>query len=61
MSRQARPASPASTSLSKQFAKNDSWMMQRPPKFRPATIDDANVLAELINYAGEGMPVEPNG
>jgi ribosomal protein S18 acetylase RimI-like enzyme len=25
--------------------------------FRPATIDDANVLAELINYAGEGMPL----
>src|SRR5512144_388963 len=32
-------------------------MMQRTPTFRPATIDDANVLAELINYAGEGMPL----
>jgi|RifCSP13_1_1023834.scaffolds.fasta_scaffold159932_1 hypothetical protein len=32
-------------------------MMQRNPIFRPATIDDANVLAELINYAGEGMPL----
>jgi ribosomal protein S18 acetylase RimI-like enzyme len=32
-------------------------MMQRTPMFRPATIDDANVLAELINYAGEGMPL----
>jgi hypothetical protein len=27
--------------------------MQRNPIFRPAIIDDANVLAELINYAGE--------
>jgi len=25
--------------------------------FRPATIDDAAVLAELVNYAGEGMPL----
>jgi len=25
--------------------------------FRPATIDDATVLAELVNYAGEGMPL----
>jgi ribosomal protein S18 acetylase RimI-like enzyme len=32
-------------------------MMRRTPMFRPATIDDANVLAELINYAGEGMPL----
>jgi ribosomal protein S18 acetylase RimI-like enzyme len=31
--------------------------MQRNTIFRPATIDDANVLAELINYAGEGMPL----
>jgi ribosomal protein S18 acetylase RimI-like enzyme len=31
--------------------------MQRNTVFRPATIDDANVLAELINYAGEGMPL----
>jgi hypothetical protein len=25
--------------------------------FRPAIIDDATVLAELVNYAGEGMPL----
>jgi len=31
--------------------------MQRNTIFRPATIDDANVLTELINYAGEGMPL----
>jgi ribosomal protein S18 acetylase RimI-like enzyme len=31
--------------------------MQRNTVFRPATIGDANVLAELINYAGEGMPL----
>ena len=24
---------------------------------RPATIDDATVLAELVNRAGEGMPL----
>ncbi len=30
--------------------------MSRDHKFRPATIDDARVLAELVNYAGEGMP-----
>ena len=28
-----------------------------PPKLRPATIDDATVLAELVNHAGEGMPL----
>jgi hypothetical protein len=27
------------------------------PPFRRATIDDAPVLAELVNYAGEGMPL----
>jgi ribosomal protein S18 acetylase RimI-like enzyme len=27
------------------------------PPFRRATIDDAAVLAELVNYAGEGMPL----
>lgn len=32
-------------------------MIQRNPIFRPATVEDANVLAELINYAGEGMPL----
>jgi ribosomal protein S18 acetylase RimI-like enzyme len=25
--------------------------------FRPATVDDAPVLAELVNYAGEGLPL----
>ncbi len=25
--------------------------------FRPARIDDAAVLAELVNYAGEGLPL----
>ena len=30
--------------------------MLRPP-FRPATPADAAVLAELVNYAGEGMPL----
>jgi ribosomal protein S18 acetylase RimI-like enzyme len=32
-------------------------MMQRNWTFRPATVDDAGVLAELINYAGEGLPL----
>jgi ribosomal protein S18 acetylase RimI-like enzyme len=32
-------------------------MKQPNPTFRPATIDDATVLAELVNYAGEGMPL----
>jgi ribosomal protein S18 acetylase RimI-like enzyme len=31
--------------------------MQRNRTFRPATVDDAGVLAELINYAGEGLPL----
>jgi hypothetical protein len=31
--------------------------MQSNWPFRPANIDDAGVLAELVNYAGEGMPV----
>ncbi len=31
--------------------------MQRDRAFRPANIDDAGVLAELVNYAGEGMPL----
>lgn len=26
------------------------------PPFRPATIADAPILAELVNYAGEGLP-----
>lgn len=28
-----------------------------PPKLRPATINDATLLAELVNHAGEGMPL----
>jgi ribosomal protein S18 acetylase RimI-like enzyme len=32
-------------------------VMQRNQIFRAATTDDANVLAELINYAGEGLPL----
>jgi ribosomal protein S18 acetylase RimI-like enzyme len=32
-------------------------MRQPNPTFRPATSDDAIVLAELVNYAGEGMPL----
>ena len=31
--------------------------MQGNRTLRPATVDDAMVLAELINYAGEGMPL----
>jgi ribosomal protein S18 acetylase RimI-like enzyme len=31
--------------------------MMQPTVVRPATIDDATVLAELVNYAGEGMPL----
>jgi ribosomal protein S18 acetylase RimI-like enzyme len=27
------------------------------PQFRPARIDDAAILAELVNYAGEGLPL----
>ncbi len=30
-------------------------MPEASEKFRPATIDDAPVLAELVNYASEGM------
>jgi len=32
-------------------------MKEPNPTFRPATIDDVTVLAELVNYAGEGMPL----
>ena len=31
--------------------------MQNNRSFRPAKVDDAAVLAELVNYAGEGMPL----
>ena len=37
-----------------------SWpprMPIAPPILRPATIDDATVLAELVNHAGDGMPL----
>ena len=37
-----------------------SWpprMPIAPPTLRPATIDDATVLAELVNHAGDGMPL----
>jgi len=32
-------------------------MMQGNHVFRPATKNDASVLAELVNYAGEGLPL----
>lgn len=32
-------------------------MIQLRPPFRPAAIDDAPVLAELVNDAGEGLPL----
>ena len=32
-------------------------MTSEGPNIRPATPDDATALAELINFAGEGMPV----
>lgn len=32
-------------------------MIKLEPPFRLATIDDAPVLAELVNYAGEGLPL----
>jgi ribosomal protein S18 acetylase RimI-like enzyme len=31
--------------------------MKRDRTFRAATVDDASVLAELINYAGESLPL----
>ena len=31
--------------------------MKEPTSFRPARQEDAGVLAELVNYAGEGMPL----
>lgn len=32
--------------------------MENPsPPFRPAVIEDAPILAELVNYAGEGLPL----
>jgi len=32
-------------------------MIQLKPPLRPAVIDDADALAELVNYAGEGLPL----
>ena len=32
-------------------------LMQSNQSFRAATINDADVLAELVNYAGEGLPL----
>jgi len=32
-------------------------MMNYAPPFRRAAIDDAPLLAELVNYAGEGLPL----
>lgn len=31
--------------------------MEHNPPFRPGRIEDAPILAELVNYAGEGMPL----
>jgi ribosomal protein S18 acetylase RimI-like enzyme len=32
-------------------------MTELAPPFRPARLDDASLLAELVNYAGEGLPL----
>ena len=32
-------------------------MIQLKPPFRPATIEDAPALADLVNHAGEGLPL----
>ena len=32
-------------------------MIELRPPLRPGVIDDADVLAELVNYAGEGLPL----
>jgi hypothetical protein len=32
-------------------------MTHLEPPFRPARLDDAPLLAELVNYAGEGLPL----
>jgi hypothetical protein len=36
---------------------SDRETMQRNRTVRPATVGDAALLAELINYAGEGLPL----
>jgi ribosomal protein S18 acetylase RimI-like enzyme len=43
--------------LARRACSRDSEMTQRNRTFRPATVDDAGLLAELINYAGEGLPL----
>jgi ribosomal protein S18 acetylase RimI-like enzyme len=35
----------------------ESWVIALEPPFRYATPDDAAALAELINFAGEGLPL----
>src|SRR5262245_12490834 len=32
-------------------------MTERKPVIRPGVIEDAALLAELVNYAGEGLPL----
>jgi ribosomal protein S18 acetylase RimI-like enzyme len=32
-------------------------MIELPPGFRRASVDDAHAMAELVNFAGEGLPV----
>ncbi len=32
-------------------------MIALAPPFRPAVVEDADVLAELVNHAGEGLPL----
>ena len=31
-------------------------MVDRDARLRPARVDDASILAELVDYAGEGLP-----
>jgi ribosomal protein S18 acetylase RimI-like enzyme len=35
----------------------DGTMVASPPLIRPATPQDASALAELVNFAGEGLPL----
>jgi len=43
--------------LARRACGRDSELMPPNRTFRPATVDDAGLLAELINYAGEGLPL----
>jgi ribosomal protein S18 acetylase RimI-like enzyme len=43
--------------LARRACSRDSELMKRNRTFRPATVDDAGLLAELINDAGEGLPL----